>query len=193
MEEERKNTGTIPSFFEVSFGRSFNDNNDELLSSEKPLDVEGVQLRGKIDRIDINETEQSVVVVDYKLGGKKITPKELYLGIQLQLPVYLSAIQTLLKQYSGKDYEPAGMEIYSLKYSEKYFGKKSVNLKRGKLSMQVRIELNKELILQVSSFIKKYVAAIANGSFHLSQHEDREQLVCKYCDLKKTCRVQEIL
>lgn len=192
LEEERKNTQNIPSFFEVSFGRTFNDNCDELLSSEKPLDVNGVQLRGKIDRIDIYETEQAAIVVDYKLGGKKIKTDELYRGIQLQLPVYLSAIQTLLKEYSRKEYKPAGMEIYSLKYSEKDFGKKPINLKRGKQSLQEKIKLNKDLILQVSSFIKEYVAAIVRGIFHLSPYDDREQMVCKYCDLKRTCRVQEI-
>ncbi len=193
LEEERENNSNKPAFFEVSFGRFVNDENDELLSTENPLKIDNVLLRGKIDRVDLNETDNAVSIIDYKLSGKKIPVNDLHRGLQLQLPVYLFAMQKLLMQYVGKQYEPLGMEIYSLKYSQNEFGKKTINLIRRKHTVEETIEENKKLVNDVLSFIKEYVGAIAAGEFNLSIHEDREKLVCKYCDLKKVCRVKNIL
>ena len=61
-----------------------------------------VKLKGKIDRIDINEEEKTLKVIDYKLGGTKPTAEDLSTGISLQLPLYLFAAKELIKKRIGK-------------------------------------------------------------------------------------------
>ncbi len=77
----------------------------------------GMRLTGRIDRIDVYEKDGEVFVkvVDYKSGGTKLDPTDLYYGLQLQLPVYLGA--ALLTEESlrpGKTAVPAGIFYYHL-------------------------------------------------------------------------------
>ena len=88
-----------------------------------------IKLKGKIDRIDINEEEKTLKVVDYKLGGKKPSSEDLLTGISLQLPLYLFAAKELISKEFGKEYNPAGAQIFSLKFNEEDFGKKDISLK----------------------------------------------------------------
>ena len=61
---------------------------------------ERMYLKGRIDRIDLMETERSVYlrVVDYKSGRKEMDPTDIYWGLQLQLLIYLQAV---LQRYRG--------------------------------------------------------------------------------------------
>lgn len=56
-------------------------------------DEETMRLKGRIDRIDLYETEDEVLVkvVDYKSGNKVFDLQEFYYGLQMQLVVYLNA------------------------------------------------------------------------------------------------------
>ena len=52
-----------------------------------------LELRGRIDRIDVFRDEEIYArVVDYKSGNKNVDPTKLYWGLQLQLPIYLLAV-----------------------------------------------------------------------------------------------------
>ena len=129
LEEERKSDGGyVPEFFELSFGKV---RHEEKFSKKFKEGVKAgkVKLKGKIDRIDINEEEKTLKVIDYKLGGTKPTAEDLTTGISLQLPLYLFAAKELIKRELGKEYQPAGAQIFSLKFNEKDFGKKSISLK----------------------------------------------------------------
>jgi len=68
---------------------------------------EDLLLRGKIDRIDIDPSGKYALVIDYKTGSK-FQARDLEWGIALQLPLYLMAIQQLLKL------KPVGGEIYQI-------------------------------------------------------------------------------
>ena len=71
LEEERTNdSGYIPLFFEMSFGKVKNQSKSSKKFNES-VNAGKIKLKGKIDRIDINEEEKTLKVVDYKLGGKK--------------------------------------------------------------------------------------------------------------------------
>jgi len=102
-----------PAFFEQEF------------SPENKLDYirlaleDGVQMemRGIVDRVDIKETEDAVYfkVIDYKSGAKDIDFIKMYEGRQLQLTVYMSVMEELLKrQYPGKRIIPTGMYYYHI-------------------------------------------------------------------------------
>lgn len=69
-------------------------------------DGTSVYLQGRIDRIDLFETGESVYlrVVDYKSGNATLDPTRVYWGLSLQLLIYLEAAQRI---YKGA--KPAGL------------------------------------------------------------------------------------
>lgn len=54
---------------------------------------EKAYVQGKIDRLDVYETDNAryVRVIDYKSGNKTFSPTQIYYGTDLQLPLYLAA------------------------------------------------------------------------------------------------------
>ena len=77
-----------------------------------------MRLYGKIDRVDLCETDDDVYVkiVDYKTGAKQFDLGEVYHGIQMQLAVYMhAALEHAKKQHSGKRIVPAGLLYYQMK------------------------------------------------------------------------------
>jgi ATP-dependent helicase/nuclease subunit B len=154
-----------------------------------------VKLKGKIDRVDINEEEKTLKVIDYKLGGTKPSAEDLSSGISLQLPLYLFAAKELIKKELEQEYKPAGAEIFSLKYDEKDFGRKSISLKprRKKVeSPEEEIIAAEEMIKVCLEMVNKFTEDIAQGKFHLSTLKNRETKVCRFCDFKRICRIQEV-
>ena len=87
--------------------------------NKKEIKIDEVRLRGKIDRIDINEEDKTLKVVDYKLSGKSPTIEDLKTGLSLQLPLYLFAAKEMISAHFKEDFKSAGAQIFSLKYSEK--------------------------------------------------------------------------
>ncbi len=182
LETERENeTGFEPVMFELPFGMQ------GPSGAAEPIELNGVFLRGKIDRVEINEKDKLFNVVDYKIGSNKITKDDLITGLALQLPVYLYAVKRLL----GDEYQPHQMIIYSLKYQSSYFGRKNI-FNQKKASLPEVIDKNNELIEFVGGKIDEYVSNITKGIFPLSLLENREQKVCGYCKLKSICRISEL-
>ncbi len=181
--EAENNKDYYPDYFEVRFGSLRDENSDAQLSNVEPVKIDGIKLKGKIDRIDISRDNSSFNIVDYKLSGKKPSFRELKEGISLQLPVYLFAASELLKKKFNKMFSPDQMIIYSLKYSVEDFGKKPV------LIRDKEIKTAEQLISSALNHIKKYIDQISQGKFGLSPHADREQLVCRYCSFRGVCRI----
>ena len=179
----------LPLFFEVSFGKLRESESDQLLSDKTPISIDRVKLRGKIDRVEVNAKLDSFNVVDYKLNGAKPSFDELKNGISLQLPVYLFAAAELLSKKFERKYSPNEMFIYSLKYAVDEFGKDKVNLGRKK---DEEIRSVEQLIAKTIEHIKHYVQEISNGKFGLSPHDDREKIVCRYCQFRMVCRIDEV-
>ncbi|NLT50910.1 MAG: hypothetical protein GXX85_08350 [Ignavibacteria bacterium] len=185
LNERNDNTGFSPEYFETAFGSVYSDKRDELLSSDEPFEIEGVKLRGKIDRIEIRDN--TVSVVDYKTGKANITKDDLYNGLSLQLPVYADAAVYLLQKKTGIEHIPYAMQIYSLKYSDKLEKKMVFPDKKSD-----PLEANRNLIDTVRKYIKQYSDSIQEGKFGLSALPDKEKKVCAYCNFKSICRVSDI-
>ncbi|MCC8137090.1 MAG: exodeoxyribonuclease V subunit gamma [Clostridiales bacterium] len=104
-------------FRPVSSELSFADTQD-LEAAQVLLDGHGrISLRGRIDRIDTVETEDTVYVkvVDYKSGTTQFDLVPLYYGLQLQLVVYLNAaLEMEQKLHPGKKVVPAGIFYHRL-------------------------------------------------------------------------------
>ena len=189
---ERENKdGFTPAFFETGFGNFGNNNNKETLL--KKLKIGEIKIRGKIDRIDINEDQDKFKVVDYKLSGNTPSISNLQKGIALQIPLYLYAAKELIKAQLKKDTTPLSGEIYSLKYRDKDFGKEIVKpVNKRNINENQLIEENEKLINDCVKNVEKYVQQITEGKFNLSTLSNRENEICKYCGFKSVCRIQEI-
>lgn len=73
---------------------------------------------GKIDRIDVYETDEKVYVkvIDYKTGAKTFSLASLYHGLQLQLAVYMNAaVELERRKQPDKKIVPAGLFYYQMK------------------------------------------------------------------------------
>jgi len=176
-------------YFETPFGNVDKDKSDSEAAGAGSINMNGVKLKGKIDRIEINEKEKLLRVVDYKLSGKKPTREELWSGISLQLPVYLAAAEQILFENYNEKLVPAEMVIYSLKYSEGDFGK--MRIKMASKKEEDENALISELLEKAKEYIASYVSSISGGKFPLSSLPAREKLICGYCGLKPICRISE--
>lgn len=103
----------LPVNFEVSFTTARDLNSVNLLLTKEAR----MKLRGRIDRIDICETDEKVYVkvVDYKSGNHAFDLTAFYYGLQLQLVVYLNAALELEKRiHPHKQIVPAGIFYYHM-------------------------------------------------------------------------------
>lgn len=102
-----------PDRFELHFGKT-----DRLKSGVIPLSEDVMMyLEGMIDRIDIYEDGESVLVrvIDYKSGTQEFDMDDLYHGLQLQLVLYMKVAREIYGRETGKAVIPAGMYYYQLK------------------------------------------------------------------------------
>ncbi len=191
VEERNSEDGFIPSFFEFSFGKV----KKEKSVKTGEIKIGEVKLRGKIDRIDIDSESDLMKVIDYKLSGSSASIKDYEEGLALQLPVYLFVAKQLIGAQLEKDFKASPPEIYSLKYSEKDFGKKiaGVRKQRGKnVDENAMNDAAEELIKIGIESVQKYVKEISAGRFNLSTLSDRENKICRFCNFRSICRIQEV-
>lgn len=103
----------LPEHFEMSFTML-----EDLDAVNIALtDREKMKLRGRIDRIDTCEEEDTVYVkiIDYKSGNRKFDLAALYYGLQLQLVVYMNAaVEIEQRKYPEKKVVPAAMLYYHI-------------------------------------------------------------------------------
>jgi ATP-dependent helicase/DNAse subunit B len=140
-----------------------------------------LKLKGKIDRIDLQEN--SFDIIDYKTGITKPSGSDLQKGLSLQLPLYAHIASQLLKNYTGKDFTPHELYIYTLKYNSNSFGKNSLTRSRDKTTIDDKI---KNAIEKAEEFAD----GIIKGRFHISAHDNRETIACRFCNLSNVCRVK---
>jgi ATP-dependent helicase/nuclease subunit B len=102
----------VPTEFELSFSEL-----DDIGSLKVTLDDDRrVELLGRIDRLDIAETEDKVYVkiIDYKSGNTKFDLIRIYRGLSLQLVAYMNAALEHTGQRSTKEVLPAGILYYHI-------------------------------------------------------------------------------
>ncbi len=76
-----------------------------LNENEKDSIRKRMQLHGKIDRIDLSETDDTIYVkvIDYKSGKKDFDLCALYYGLQLQLVMYMNVAEAVERKKHRKD------------------------------------------------------------------------------------------
>ena len=90
-----------------------------LYGCELPFryDAEHLSLHGRIDRVDVCETDSKVYVkvIDYKSGRTKFDLSLIYDGMQLQLVTYMNiALKRAETAFPGKKAVPAGLYYYHI-------------------------------------------------------------------------------
>lgn len=168
--EELNETEFIPTYFEVRYGMKRLDFQESEISAEEPVPLKigekSVNLRGRIDRIDLTKDARRARVRDYKTGLVSARSNEFQGGATLQLPLYLYAARQLL----GPLHQGIQVEL-----AEYYF------LKSGKpVGFDGSVLKEKEAELQ--EILKTIAGGIEEGVF-IAVPEGQ----CRYCDFKIIC------
>ena len=111
--EQIKASGFVPAGFEVEFRAA-----DTEALRIKLSGHETMYLNGKIDRIDLKEEEDKIYIniIDYKSGSTVLDLTSAYYGLSIQLIFYMdAALETVKKQYPGKETLPGGVLYYHIK------------------------------------------------------------------------------
>ncbi len=176
LENERKNNSKKPSFFEVSFGMTLGNEIDSEISSTEPFILDENKFFGKIDRIDVDDS--NFEIIDYKTGEAKVEISKIINGYNLQLPFYSLVAEKLLSNTKHVN----DFSYYLLKYKSTKFGKDSFSSrKRNKYHIEELIEITRENI-------KLFIENIKQGKFPLTKVNS----FCKNCDFSSVCRISEI-
>lgn len=113
LTEQVRRGSFVPTAFEVDFCEV-----GDLESLTFQIDeMHTMRLRGKIDRMDLYQTDDCVYVkiVDYKSGNKDFDFQQLYHGLQVQLVLYLNAaMEGLQQRHPGKEVRPGAMFYYHI-------------------------------------------------------------------------------
>ncbi len=93
-----------PKDFELKIG------GDDIPPYKLPLDKGEVTVTGSVDRVDLMEKDgiKYIRVVDYKTGQKKFKLSQLFDGLNIQMVLYLMALEKNGKEYFGETV-PAGV------------------------------------------------------------------------------------
>jgi CRISPR/Cas system-associated exonuclease Cas4 (RecB family) len=153
----RRETGAVPNQFEVYVPE---------------VEIAGVKLRGKVDRIDRTPDGRCAWVIDYKTGNKnsfeKIASDPLVGGTKLQLPVYLEAVR--------------GVEEAHASY---WFTSRKGNFEF------VEYQATTENRVRFERTVDAIVTGIRSGAFPAVPGDENEHYGmfdnCRYCDFDRIC------
>ncbi len=143
---EFRNSDFVPTFFELSIGDGAK--NNSLPSTEIKLDDNSsVVIAGKIDRVDTFRQGKNtyIRIVDYKTGSKTFSMKDIALGLNMQMLIYLFALSgkgaaALKSRISCEgDIIPAGVLYFSLTTKSCESAKKPESLEAGERMMTQKI------------------------------------------------------
>lgn len=143
--------------------------------------VESIFVRGKIDRID--RVGDGLIIVDYKTGTTKIDTKEMEIGRNFQMMVYLLACAAILKKEKKSDFHVRGgafCHIRDLKLSGE------MQLYDG--DAYTSVEAN-DSIQQAQRHIAQYILRAREGFFPVQPNNPDDGRCSSYCDYYQLCRV----
>lgn len=173
---ELEQDGDGPAYAEYPFGGLGDDAGEFTL--ETPLD--GIRLRGQIDRIDIDsEGPPTVTVWDYKTGSTPSRQDTLD-GVEFQLPTYLrAAVESLTESVEAED---AGYYAMS--------PPTDVKQKRGlRGAFDSDEEFEAFLNAEYPARVEQINDGVTSGAFQPTYLE-AEAAGCEYCAFRDACDVR---
>ena len=184
----------VPRFFEVNFGGG-GDIRDPEIDWPESIELGGVRLRGRIDRLDV--AKDHFAVVDYKTGSKLPGLRDIEEGLSLQLPLYLQAAQRILSGYGRDGLLPAaGLYLQVRKpvrarvgIGNAEFVNRAFTGREGTRATVPDAGALRTLCEQATERARGFVDGIATGVFPLTD-PGRVATVCRPCPYKTMCRIQ---
>ena len=142
-----------------------------------------ILIRGKIDRIDVDEKREAGLILDYKRRAVFKKP-DLEFGTALQLPLYSMVMKEILKL------KPAGAELYSIKdrqsngfYHADYAALfPSVSGRR----MILKQDEYQALLERSAQFIRKFSRDMRDGNIAV-----RPRQCESFCPYASVCRIEK--
>lgn len=203
-------TTLVPEFFEVDFGsrKKGGGGVDGRLSTGEPVRIHSLNLRGRVDRVEIARRDNTVyfAVADYKTG-KAPTRRDIKEGTSLQLMLYIEVIRRLLAEHfdlSLDDVQPVGGFYYELDARKVATDMKAVfvpnELKINRENPDGFVKINRrsgepesiddllDIVDEVLGQAEEYVDGIAEGRFPLTTHDITK--VCRLCEFEPACRIR---
>ena len=187
----------VPTHFELSFGsypgmgerdpRSTTD----LYAIGDPETGDEVRLSGKIDRID-RTADGHFVVFDYKTG-RMPSVADIDAGLNLQLPLYLLAAESLFGETGLR--EGAGAAYLMLRDLEDcgrggLFAdathRNTAYVANGRHGIYDH-EAYRQRLDAVRGFVLSYTRAMRRGVFRVTTHDPAK--ICPYCPYQQSCRL----
>ena len=177
-------------FIEEETSQSF------VLQTPREADKPPIQIRGVIDRVDIDEEYQRFAVYDYKTGGYA-NIRKIEQGISFQLPIYLQAVAQKENPKS-----PAAGAYYVLKKVREVGKKGYLGLwdalkdeykykKRGGRKQPPSGFYFAEDFQRLETFVTENIKSIDNcirsSKFNPSIWEEKDAM-CQWCQYKFICR-----
>ena len=171
----RQTHGVSPRSVEAAFGASRRLREDT--SALGPVEwsspkTGGIRFRGVIDRIDVSQSGDAALVLDYKTGGTgaytNMNRDPVRRGTQLQLPVYGLAARELLG-----DQVEVKVGYWFVSEKEKFATRPSKPMPLD------------EMLESFTEAIETVADGIREGLFPANPGKDRAN--CRYCDFKNLC------
>ena len=210
-QERERQLNVEPRYFDVGFGHGNSSApKDSTLSAREPVTLGGVNLNGKIDRVEIGDG--IFTICDYTTSARVPKIRAIREGRGLQLPIYLAVVEQLMSKLTLEDAHAVGGTYYILRENGKaelgigdrdYNGiafkahsnnhqllPRSSNSKHEQTSPNHDEETIQSVIDRSVLYVSEYVASISHGQFPLTSHDPKE--VCRYCEFKRICRIGAI-
>lgn len=169
----------VPTHFELGFGAESGSDYDYLTV---PMNHGFIRLTGKMDRVDLSRDGKRALVIDYKRSEREVSiPKKLEKGLELQLPIYLIAVEKLL------GLRAMGAELRILKDEKKeglYLSEYAKDLKVSE-AQGVSEEKFRGILNNAEKQIRSIVERIEKGEIAVNSK------TCRFCDFDPVCRFEK--
>jgi len=187
----------VPTHFELSFGSYPGMGERDRQSTTTPYAIDDpetgdeVRLSGKIDRLD-RTADGHFVVFDYKTG-RMPSVADIDTGLNLQLPLYLLAAESLFEESGLR--EGAGAAYLMLRDLEDcgrsgLFAdathRNTAYVASGRYGMYDH-EAYRQRLDAVRGFVLSYTRAMRRGVFRVTTHDPAK--ICPHCPYQQSCRL----
>ena len=190
----------VPTHFELSFGSYFGmgerdrQSTTELYAIGDSETGDEVRIAGKIDRID-RTADGCFMVFDYKTG-RMPSVADIDTGLNLQLPLYLLAAESLFEESGLR--EGAGAAYLMLRDLEDcgrsgLFAdathRNTAYVASGRYGIYDH-EAYRQRLDAVRGFVLSYTRAMRRGIFRVTTHDPAK--ICPHCPYQQSCRLDPL-
>jgi len=188
---EKAGVTLAPSLFEIIFGTPAKDDPTPPEKIYRPLVLGNgeneTRINGRIDRIDVGETEGATLfnIIDYKTGKPpKFSLDDIRSGRTLQLVLYALAVERLeIVGPAAKPFQPGYWSIQETGFS-------ACLKSSSKKTCQNLDDPDWDAACQsLEELVPRLAAAIRGGAFPVY---NQQETCTGYCDYKTACRVNQI-